>query len=257
MPCLHVVVPVYNELKTLGPCLRRVVGVRLPESWTLSLRLVDDHSDPPGHEEAQRVVRELAGDGYTIGITRHETNRGKGAALQTGFDDILVDADAADIVTIQDADLEYDPEDLPRLMQPVLDGTTRAVVGTRWGDHTPLHGLKRRVHAIGNGTLTWMSNAMTGYDLTDMECCYKMLTVELLGRVRPMLSEERFGIEPQIIASLARLGETVRQVPVSYDPRGLSAGKKIGWVDGLRAVYVIARERMRGGVASGTPEAAR
>ena len=106
--------------------------------------------------------------------------------------------------------------------------------------------MKRKVHAWGNGMLTRLSNAMTGYRVSDMECCYKVMTVGTLRRLRPMLSEERFGIEPQMVAGLARLRETLLEVPVKYDPRGLDAGKKIGWTDGVRAIYVIGRERLRG-----------
>jgi hypothetical protein len=147
---------------------------------------------------------------------------------------------------IQDADLEYDPHDFLPLMQPILDGRADATIGTRWGAHRRNAGLKRKIHALGNAALTRLSNRMTGYRLLDMECCYKMLPIALLRRLRPMLTEPRFGIEPQMVAAMRRLGVTLAQVPVQYDPRGIAAGKKIGWTDGVRALVVITRERLRG-----------
>jgi hypothetical protein len=119
------------------------------------------------------------------------------------------------------------------------------VIGTRWGPHNPLpRRWKRRLHAMGNAGLTFLSNTMTGYRLRDMECCYKLLTVPLLRLVRGRLTEDRFGIEPQLVATLSRLRESVEQVPVRYEPRGTAAGKKIGWTDGVRALVVIGRERL-------------
>jgi glycosyltransferase involved in cell wall biosynthesis len=219
----------------------------LPHGWSRDIYLVDDHSETDAYAYAEQLARDLQSEGQAVSLRRHDVNRGKGAALQTGFDAVLqADSDPNDLVIIQDADLEYDPDDFQRLMRPILDGETLAVVGTRWGDHTPLPGLKRKVHALGNAALTAMSNLMTGYRVTDMECCYKLMTIDLLKRVRPMLSEQRFGIEPQMVASLARLGERLVEVPVHYRPRAFSAGKKIGWRDGVRALIVIARERLRG-----------
>ena len=248
MPVLHVVVPIYNERNTLEPCLRRVLAVNLPVEWTMDLYLVDDHSEPDACEAVEALARRLQEEGRAVSLRRHEVNRGKGAALQTGFDAILQsDADDTDIVVIQDADLEYDPEDFPTLMQPILEDQADAVVGTRWGNHTELLTLKRRIHAWGNSVLTRLSNIMTGYRVSDMECCYKLLRINVLRRLRPRLTEESFGIEPQMVAGLARMGSRVVEVPVRYDPRDFTEGKKIGWIDGVRAIYVIARERKRGG----------
>ena len=262
MPVLHIVVPVYNERRTLEPCLRRVLAAPLPAAWTMDLYLIDDHSAAEAYGEAETLALQLQEEGHAVSLSRHEVNRGKGAAVQTAFDHILdADADEEDLVVIQDADLEYDPADFPTLMAPILQGRASVTIGTRWGEHAPLPGLKRRVHAWGNGFLTALSNMMTGYRVSDMECCYKLIPVGVLRHLRPMLTEERFGIEPQIVASLARLGETVAEVPVSYDPRGMEAGKKIGWRDAMRAVFVIARERLRGrphrAVAEGEREATR
>lgn len=245
MPTLHVVIPVYNEHNTLEPCVRRVLAVPLPQSWSKRIWLVDDHSDKEHFASVQKVFDDLFAENLPVSLDRHEINKGKGAALQTGFDRILAASPADDdLVVIQDADLEYDPGDFPALMQPLLEGKADAVVGSRWGTHTKLVGLKRKIHAWGNGTLTFLSNLMTGYRVSDMECCYKIFSISLLRRLRPMLTEQRFGIEPQMIASLSRLKARVTQVPVSYDPRGLDGGKKIGWKDGVRAIWVISRERL-------------
>ena len=253
MPVLHVVVPIYNERDTLEPCLDRVVAAPLPDGYTRRLWLVDDHSEASAFDLAKEVETRLAADGHDLSLRRHEINRGKGATLQTAFDEILKTANDADLVIIQDADLEYDPADYGRLMAPIIAGETNAVIGNRWSGATPPRGWKRRVHALGNGVLTRLSNAMTGYRLNDMECCYKLLTVPVLRRVRPMLTEPRFGIEPQLVAGLARLGERVVEVPISYRPRGFGAGKKIGWTDGVRALVVIARERLGGRPQAAAP----
>jgi glycosyltransferase involved in cell wall biosynthesis len=246
VPTLHIVIPFYNEGPTVEPCARRIVDAPLPEGWRRSLIVVDDHSREADGRALQEVADRLTAEGHEIVVHRHEPNLGKGAAVQTGFDTLLAgDPPDDDLVIIQDADLEYDPADFGRLMAPLVDGTADAVIGTRWGEHRPVRGAKGRLHAWGNGVLTGLSNAMTGLDLNDMECCYKVVTVELLRRLRPWLSEPRYGVEPQMVAALARLGVRVTQVAVSYDPRSAAEGKKIGWVDGVRAVYVIARERLR------------
>ena len=254
MPVLHVIVPIYNERETLESCLGRVLAAPLPDGWTRALLLVDDHSDAEHAPAVRALADRLATDGHRVRLHRHEVNRGKGAALQTAFD-LILDGDepGGDLVIIQDADLEYDPDDYPRLMEPIVSGRADAVLGTRWGEHRVLTRLKHRVHAWGNAVLTRLSNLMTGFRVTDMECCYKLMPVSLLRRVRPMLSEERFGIEPQIVAALARLGARVTEVPIRYTPRGPAAGKKIGWVDGVRAIWVIARERRRRGPGATLP----
>jgi len=245
---LHVVIPVFNERRTLESCLDRITAVELPSGWSLRLRLIDDHSEAEAYDDAERLTAGLANAGVRVDLHRHTENQGKGAALRTGFDAILADPHTLDddVVIIQDADLEYDPNDFPRLLEPLIDGRCDAVLGTRWGEHHVVHGVKRRVHAFGNRVLTVASNLMTGYAVRDMECCYKALPVRILRTLRPMLTESRFGIEPQIVASLARINARVEEVPVQYDPRGMDAGKKIGWRDAVRAIIVITRERFRG-----------
>lgn len=248
MPTLHVVIPVYNERGTLAPCIQRVLASPLPSGWDMDVTLVDDASDAVHVKSVDDLVARLHAAQVPLHFHRHPINRGKGAALQSGFDAILNRTPPPpddDLVIIQDADLEYDPNDFAALMQPILSGAADAVVGTRWGDHYQYRSVKHRIHAMGNGALTKMSNLMTGYRVSDMECCYKIVPISLLRRLRPMLTEPRFGIEPQFVAGLSRLKARVTEVPVKYDPRGVSAGKKIGWKDGVRALFVIAREKWR------------
>lgn len=246
MPTLHVVIPVYNEKGTLEQCVQRVLASPLPAGWQMHITLIDDHSDAAHYPAVEALAKRLQAEGRPLDFHRHPVNRGKGAALQTGFDAVLAGiVTDEDLIIIQDADLEYDPNDYAALMQPIVSGQADAVVGTRWGDHYAYKSLKHRVHAMGNGALTLLSNLMTGLRVDDMECCYKVAPVNLMRKLRPMLTENRFGIEPQYVASLSRLKARVAQVPVKYDPRGLAAGKKIGWRDGVRALIVIARERFR------------
>ena len=207
--------------------------------------LVDDHSVAPDRLLAESMAAELRREDCRVLLRRHDVNRGKGAGVQTGFDAVLA-ADPADddLVIIQDADLEYDPADYERLLEPLRSGEAEVVIGSRWHD-PPKAGLQPALHAWGNRVLTRFSNLMTGYRLSDMECCYKLMTVRVLRRVRPLLSEARYGIEPQMVAALARLGATVAEVAVSYSPRSAAEGKKIGWKDGVRALHVIIREKFR------------
>lgn len=245
MPRLHVVIPFFNEAPTLRACVDRVSEVALPDGWERSLILVDDHSHDGTEAVALELIADLRERGVTARLARHEVNRGKGAALRTGFDLVLEHADETDLVIIQDADLEYDPADYAPLMGPINDGRADAVFGNRWGDQYHPRGLWYKLHSLGNRALTRASNILTGYRIHDMECCYKLFTIPVLRRLRPMLSEDRFGVEPQMAAGLARIRARLIEHPVRYDPRQAGAGKKIGWTDGLRAFYVILRERFR------------
>ncbi|HMN96170.1 MAG TPA: glycosyltransferase family 2 protein [Phycisphaerales bacterium] len=252
MPTLHVVIPVFNEERTLEPCVRRVLAAPMPPEWSIALMIVDDCSEPSAERATAALAAALRSEGRDIALERHGRNRGKGAAIRTGFDRVIArcDADPArarDIAIIQDADLEYDPADFPALMAPILERRSDAVYGNRWGERwrrsAASRGLHRRVHRLGNACLTLASNLLTGLRLDDMECCYKLLPLDLLRRVRPHLTEDRFGIEPQITAVLGRLGARVAQVEVAYSPRGFRDGKKIGVRDALRALWVLLRER--------------
>jgi glycosyltransferase involved in cell wall biosynthesis len=232
---------VFNEGPTLAEIVRQVTEAPVPAGWSLELTMVDDGSRADAARLAADVTRAHPARARLI---VHPRNRGKGAALMTGFDAVLGRAAEDDLVMVQDADLEYDPQDYPALVHAVQVEGTGAVFGNRWADAERRSGY-RRLHEAANGLLTALSNLATGLGVHDMECCYKLLRVPVLRQVRPWLSEERFGIEPQIAAALARLRVRVAEVPVRYRPRSFAEGKKIRWTDGVRALWVIARERAR------------
>lgn len=237
---LWVVMPVFNEAGALEACLDRLFESRVPADVRRRIIIVDDASSDGTAQilESQSAQRDFI-------LIRHERNRGKGGALRSGFEHILSDPTARrdDAVVIHDADLEYDPADLEKLLEPIRERASRVVYGSRFGPHYPPKHWRARVHAWGNRVLTAMSNRATGYRLTDMETCYKMMTVEVLRAIHPHLTETGFGIEPQITALLGRRGEPIVEVPISYRPRSYRRGKKIKWRDGLHALTVIRRER--------------
>lgn len=243
MPILHVVMPVFNEGPTLGLILSRVLGAPLPPGWSLDVTMIDDGSHAAAASAVQSAAQ--AADRERVSLAVHPRNRGKGAALLTGFDAVLSRASDTGAVLVQDADLEYDPADYPALLAALDTGGRKAVFGNRWAGDVHRKGSYRRVHAAANRLLTLFSNALTGLRVNDMECCYKLVPVPLLREIRPWLSEERFGIEPQIAAALARAGAQVNEVPVRYEPRSFAEGKKIRWNDGAHAFWVMLRERFR------------
>jgi glycosyltransferase involved in cell wall biosynthesis len=243
VPTLFVVIPVFEEPHTLEPCVRRAIEAPLPPGWRARLLLVDDASTVATATVADRLAGEFSGPGR-LELLRHPTNRGKGAALRTGFSRALELAESTDAVLTQDGDLEYDPEDWRTLLEALPPGPMSAVIGNRWAQ-AELPTAWRRLHAGVNRALTLLSNAVTGLRLHDMECGFKLLRVPLLRALQPWLTEDRFGVEPQLVAALSRLRAEVREVPVSYDPRDRRRGKKIGPLDGLRAIWVIVRERLR------------
>ncbi|MDI9402650.1 MAG: glycosyltransferase family 2 protein [Limnohabitans sp.] len=239
MPTLFVVMPVYNEPATLGEAVTRARQAPVPEGWRTQVILTDDGSD----ESTRACVQSLGETGMAI-VSFHAKNRGKGAAIRTGFARALEDARDDDAVVIQDADLEYDSREFARLLEPVRMRAADLVVGNRWAE--PSKNLKRRLHRFLNGMLTFASNLVTGLVVRDMECCLKLFSVPALRTILPDLDEERFGIEPQIIAAAARHQLRVREVAVSYNPRGFDEGKKIRMKDGFRVFVVLWRERRRG-----------
>ena len=244
MPTLFVVIPVFEEPHTIEPCVRRAVAACLPGGWDRRLLLVDDASSRATADIADRLAHELGGAGGTLELLRHATNRGKGAALRTGFDRALRLASDDDAVLTQDGDLEYDPANWTGLLAALPTHGMGAVIGDRWA-HPHDGSAWRRLHTLVNRALTGLSNALTGLRVNDMECGFKLFRVPLLRAVRPWLSEDRFGVEPQLVAALSRLHADVAQAPVTYDPRDRKRGKKIGPLDGLRAIWVIVRERLR------------
>ena len=220
---LSVVIPVFNELKTIGRILTRVAALPL----NLELVIVDDFST----DGTREVLSKLEGLDH-VQVILKEANAGKGAALKTAFA-----AATGDFIVVQDADLEYDPADIPQLIQPLLKGDADIVYGSRFiGEEQQDDSW---VHRAGNAVLTQASNLFSGLNLTDMETCYKAFTREVLRDIE--LQQNRFGIEPEITAKLARRGYRFVEVPISYESRGYDEGKKIGIKDLINAIYCIGR----------------
>jgi glycosyltransferase involved in cell wall biosynthesis len=223
---LSVVIPIYNELHTIEEVVRRVRGTGLP----VEMVLVDD-----GSSDGTRDILDRWRDQPDMKIIFHEKNQGKGAALRTGFASAT-----GDVVIVQDADLEYDPGEFAKLVQPIVENQADVVFGSRFS------GDNQRVlyfwHYVGNRVLTLFSNMMTNLNLTDMETCYKAFRREVIQRIAPSLRENRFGIEPELTAKLAALPEIrIHERPISYAGRTYAEGKKITWRDGFRALYCIVR----------------
>lgn len=222
MPTLSVVIPVFNERQTIVEIVERVRNA----PYEKEIIIVDDAStDGTGD-----ILDELA-EASDITLFRHEKNRGKGAALRTG-----VRVASGDVTIIQDADLEYDPVDYPKILDPILSSKADVVYGSRF-----VGGESHRVfyfwHSVGNKVLTLLSNALTGLNLTDMETCYKAFKTEILKSID--LKEDRFGFEPEITAKLARKRLRIYEVGISYSGRTYDEGKKIGWKDGIQAIWCI------------------
>ncbi len=227
---VSIVVPAYNERATAERLLQRVAEVPLDKE----VIVVDDGST----DGTRDILVRLRRSGRLIShLVLHARNRGKGAALRTGFARA-----SGDIVVLQDADLEYDPADLPRLVRPIVSGTADAVYGSRFAAAS--RRTRMSWHALGNRALTLLSNAATGLRLTDMETCYKAMRADLL-RTLP-LECDGFAVEAEITARLAQAGARFAEVSVSYEGRNRAAGKKIGWKDGVATVWHIARCRVSG-----------
>ena len=220
VPTLTVVVPVFNEAATVRELLRRVLAAPVEKEVVV----VDDGSSDGTREILASI------EAPDVRVILHERNRGKGAALRTGFS-----AARGRVVVVQDADLEYDPAEFPVLLAPILDGRADAVFGSRFlgGPHRVLYAR----HRLGNAVLTLLSNLATNLNLTDMETCYKAVRREVLQSL--VLREDRFGFEPEVTAKLAWAGARIYEVPISYSGRTYEEGKKIRWTDGVRALWCI------------------
>lgn len=234
MKTLSVIIPCYNETATLREIVAAVEALA-SDGLALEILVVDDCST----DGSRAVAEELAAASSSVRVLRHAVNQGKGAALKTGFL-----AATGDFVCVQDADLEYDPQDFLKMLRPLLSGEADVVFGSRY-----LQRHERRVlrwwHSTMNKFLTLCSNVASDMALTDMETCYKMFTREVMREIAPQLRERRFGFEPECVAAVARgmrqKGWRVCECAVRYRPRTFSDGKKIGWRDGVRALWCIVR----------------
>jgi glycosyltransferase involved in cell wall biosynthesis len=227
---LSVIMPVYNEEKTLREIVRRVQAVDLEKE----IVAVDDCS----RDGSKQVLDELAREYPNLRVLQHSVNSGKGAAIATALAAVR-----GDVVLIQDADLEYDPAEYFTLIKPILDGRADVVFGSRFlgGPHR----VHLYFHYVANRFLTFVSNVFTNLNLTDMETCYKVFRREVADRLK--LQSKRFGVEPEITAKVARMRARVYEVPISYSGRDFSEGKKISWKDGFPALWSILYFRFGGG----------
>ena len=222
---LSIVMPVYNEKKLVIDVLKKVKSLKI-RNCDIELIVVDDCST-----DGTREILENDGKKYADKVLYHEVNQGKGAALRTGFKEIT-----GDVAIVQDADFEYDPEEIPSVVQPIFDGKADVVYGSRFF-FCESKGYKQ--NQLANKVLTGLSNFMTGLKVTDMETCYKAFPADFIKNVD--IKEKRFGFEPEITAKVSRAKLKLMEVPISYYPRTKEEGKKINLKDGFRALYCIAK----------------
>ena len=223
---LSVVIPCFNETRTVEACIQAVLAIQ-SDDLRLQVIVVDDRST----DRSAEIVEKLAAEHPEIILLRHDVNRGKGAALRTG-----IARATGDYVAIQDADLEYDPQDLKRLVGVLRIGVADVVIGSRFLSHG-YHRVLYFWHSVGNRFLTLLSNMLTDLNLTDMETCYKVFKREVIQSLE--LEEDRFGFEPEVVAKIAHQGLRIYEMGISYRGRTYAEGKKIGMKDGWRALFCI------------------
>ncbi len=232
---LSIVIPVYNEQNTLEKIIKKVLSVKLPLGVLKEIIIVNDGST----DDTLKILKKIKSK--SIKIFHHTTNQGKGAAIRTGFSKV-----SGDFVIIQDADLEYDPQDFNRLLSPILNKRARVIYGTRlknyplklFGkDKTPMPS-----HWFGNKFLTLFTNILYRSNLTDMETCYKLFTKDVIKNLQ--LTSQRFEIEPEITAKLLKSKIKILEIPIKVNPRTKAQGKKITWKDGFIAVYTLLKHRL-------------
>ena len=224
---ISVVIPCYNEEQTVLQIVKKVQGVLVDNEYEIII--IDDFST----DNTKQVIDSIIANDNSVKAVCHDKNKGKGAALRSGFN-----RSSGDVIIIQDADLEYDPNEYKKLLKPIMTGKADVVYGSRFKS-----GAEARVlyywHRLGNLFLTWLSNIFTNLNLTDMETCYKVFRKEVLEQI--IIEEDRFGFEPEITAKIAKIRPRIRiyEVGISYYGRTYEEGKKITWKDGIRAIYAI------------------
>lgn len=230
MKKLSIVIPAYNEENTILEILAKVTSVELIDGITKEIIIVNDFSKDKTKELVQKYISQ--GNTEEVKYYEHEVNKGKGAAIHTG-----IQYATGDFLIIQDADLEYDPNEYNLLLQPIIDGFADVVYGSRFKGALP-HRILFFWHSIGNQLLTFFSNVFTNLNLSDMETCYKMFKTDIIQNIN--LKEKRFGFEPEVTAKISRIPNMrIYEIGISYYGRTYDEGKKINWKDGLRAVYCI------------------
>lgn len=222
---VSIIIPCFNEIEYIEEIIQRVNRSYIPNKEII---IVDDYST----DGTRNILKEKI-SGQVHKILYHDRNLGKGAALRTGFHEAT-----GDIILIQDADLEYDPKEYDSLLQPILDHKADVVYGSRFAG-SKAHRVLYFWHMLGNKFLTLLSNMCTNLNLTDMECCYKVFTKDVASQLK--FKEDRFGIEPEMTAAVSKMNCRIFEVGISYSGRTYSQGKKIGWKDGVRAIWCIVK----------------